>query len=124
MKTSNKFAIAATLLLAVLPAVSMIMNVYEGRAFADRIESVMMPSDSIAVVIVSGRKASPGMLSVAPRGGKYRVIELNACPGSVARSGDTLAIDFPDRSDVYQGYIRIPGLRTAIYSSGDTLRFE
>lgn len=112
MKTSNKIAISAVIILAVLPAISFFLNKNTASSCkADITECLRaMSSDTVRVVCYQGPKATPGLLYVRSLRNKYgSFIDLNIEP-EVSLRGDTLSISTDDPSAIYQGTIRLLNL--------------
>lgn len=112
MKTSNKIAISAAIVLAVLPAISFFLNKNAAsRCKSDITECLRtMSSDTVRVVHYQGPKATPGLLYVRPLRHRFgSCINLNIEPEVSLRS-DTLSIVTDDPSAIYQGTIRLLNL--------------
>lgn len=112
MKTSNKIAISAVIILAVLPAISFFLNKHAAsRCKSDITECLRaMCSDTVRVVCYQGPKATPGLLYVRSLRHRFgSCINLNIEP-EVSLKGDTLSIVTDDPSAIYQGTIRLLNL--------------
>lgn len=112
MKTSNKVAISAAIILAVLPAISFFLNKHAAsRCKSDITECLRaMSSDTVRVVCYEGPKATPGLLYVRSLRHRFgSCIDLNIEP-EVSLRGDTLSIVTDDPSAIYQGTIRLLNL--------------
>ena len=112
MKTSNKIAISAVIVLAALPAISFFLNKNTASSCKAEITECLraMSSDTVRVVCYQGPKATPGLLYV--RSLRHRLgscINLNIEP-EVSLRGDTLSISTSDPSAIYQGTIRLLNL--------------
>ena len=118
MKTSNKLALVAIIILVLLPAASLYVNYAAGRTHAAQILSVIdsLQRADVAVVQYRSPKASPGLLYVTPaRNERHNYIRLNIQP-EVRIAGDTLVITSTDRSSIYQGSVRLRNLREARFN--------
>lgn len=118
MKTSNKLALIALVILILLPAASFYLNYAYGRAYAQSILAVIdsMQTDTITVLQYRSPKASPGLLYVTPsRKERHNSIVLNIQP-ELRVAGDTLILTSSDRSAIYQGSIRLRNLREARFN--------
>lgn len=112
MKTSNKIAISAVIVLAVLPAISFFLNKNTASNCKAYIADCLraMSSDTVRVVHYQGPKATPGLLYVRPLLHRFgSCINLNIEP-EVSLKGDTLSIVTDDPSAIYQGTIRLLNL--------------
>ncbi len=118
MKTSNKLAIIAIVILIALPALSLYINRVSSRAYCSELHTVVdsLQSDTITVLQYRSPKASPGLLYVAPARKKQNTsIVFNVQP-EVSVSGDTLIITSTDNSAIYQGSVRLRNLREARFN--------
>lgn len=118
MKTSNKLIAAATLVLAVIPAVSAILNINGSTKEADKLNEIVsaLRTDTMTVLQYTSPKASPGLMYVVPVKASPDIISLNIQP-KVTISGDTLSITSDDKSGVYQGTVRLHNLKEARFNS-------
>ena len=82
-----------------------------------------MSTDTIRVVRVTGERGTARLLSVSPLQYEKSEINLNVRPGSIIIKDDTLFLNLDDNSRVYQGYIHIRDLKSAIINS-DTIIFK
>ena len=124
MKTSTKFAISIIVVFILFPAIGYIL-IHKSMASANtELTSIVtrMSTDTIRVVRVTGERGTPGLLSISPLQYGKSDINLNVHPGSIIIKDDTLFLDLDDDSRVYQGYIHLRNLKTAIINS-DTIVF-
>lgn len=124
MKRSIKAAIWSIAVFAVMPLLSMIIE--RNSAMAE-IARIRQPADSLAgrnirILVIEGKKATPGMLSVAPTLYGKNEVSLNVEPGDVRVDNDSLFITLTDAGDVYQGRIRLKGLEK-VYFNDETRQF-
>lgn len=124
MKTSTKFAILIFVVFILFPAIGYIL-IHNNMASANTELTgiaTKVSTDTIRVVRVTGERGTPGLLSVSPLQYEKSDINLNVHPGSIIIKDDTLFLHLDDDSRVYQGYIRLRNLKTAIINS-DTIIF-
>lgn len=125
MKTSTKFAIALIVVFVLLPAIGYIL-IHKSMASAKtELTSIAnrLSTDTVRVVRVIGERATPGLLSVSPVQYEKSEINFNVQPESMKIKGDTLFLHLDDNSRVYQGYIHIKKLKSAIINS-DTIIYK
>ena len=125
MKTSTKFAIAMIVVFGIFPAIGYIL-VHESMAAAGSeltFVAKRLSTDTIRVVQVAGERATPGLLSISPLLYGKCEINLNVQPQNISIKGDTLFLNLGDNSRVYQGYIHIKNLNSAIINS-DTVIYN
>lgn len=125
MKTSTKFAIAMIVVFVLLPAIGYIL-IHKSMASAKtELTSIAnrLSTDTVRVVRVTGERATPGLLSVSPVQYEKSEINFNVQPESMKIIGDTLFLHLDDNSRVYQGYIHIKKLKSAIINS-DTIIYK
>lgn len=125
MKTSTKFAIAMIVVFVLLPAIGYIL-IHKSMASAKtELTSIAnrLSTYTVRVVRVTGERATPGLLSVSPVQYEKSEINLNVQPESIKIKGDTLVFHLDDNSRVYQGYIHIKKLKSAIINS-DTIIYK
>lgn len=125
MKTSTKFAISMIVVFVLFPAIGYIL-IHKSMASANtELTSIAtrLSTDTIRVVRLTGERATPGLLSVSPVQYEKSDISLNVRPGSMIIKDDTLFLHLDDESRIYQGYIHIRHLKSAIINS-DTIIFK
>lgn len=125
MKTSTKFAIPMIVVFVLFPAIGYIF-IHKSMASANtELTSIAtrLSTDTIQVVRITGERATPGLLSVSPVQYEKSEISLNVRPGSMIIKDDTLFLHLDDESRVYQGYIHLKNLKSAIINS-DTIFFK
>lgn len=125
MKTSTKFAIFTIVVFILFPAIGYIL-IHKSMASANtELTSIAtrMSTDTIRVVRVTGERGTARLLSVSPLQYEKSEINLNVRPGSIIIKDDTLFLHLDDNSRVYQGYIHIKDLKSAIINS-DTIIFK
>lgn len=125
MKTSNKLAIAMTVVFILLPAIGYLLIRGSMASANSELTTVAtgLSSDTIRVVHITGERATPGLLSVSPVQYEKSEINLNVQPKSINIKDDTLFLHLDDDSRVYQGYIRIRNLNSTIFNS-DTIKYN
>lgn len=125
MKTSTKFAISIFVVFILFPAIGYIL-IHKSMASANTELTgiaTRLSTDTIRVVRVTGERAAPGLLSVSPVQYEKSDINLNVRPGSIIIKDDTLFLHLDDDSRVYQGYIHLRNLKSAIIDS-ETIIFN
>ena len=75
------------------------------------------------MVHITGERATPGLLSVSPVQYEKSEINLNVQPGAMSIKNDTLYLHLDDNSRIYQGYIHVKNLKSAIINS-DTIIYK
>lgn len=125
MKTSNKLAIAMTVLFIILPAIGYLLIRGSMASANSELTTVAtgLSSDTIRVVHITGERATPGLLSVSPVQYEKSEINLNVQPGAMSIKNDTLYLHLDDNSRIYQGYIHVKNLKSAIINS-DTIIYK
>lgn len=125
MKTSTKFAISMIVVFVLFPAIGYILIHQSIESANTELTSIAtrLSTDTIRVVRVTGERATPGLLSVSPVQYEKSDLSLNVRPGSMIIKDDTLFLHLDDESRVYQGYIHIRHLKSAIINS-DTIIFK
>ena len=123
MKTSNKLAIAMTVVFILLPAIGYLLIRGSMTSANSELTTVAtgLSSDTIRVVHITGERATPGLLSVSPVQYEKSEINLNVQPGAMSIKNDTLYLHLDDNSRIYQGYIHVKNLKSAIINSDTTL---
>lgn len=125
MKTSNKFAIAMIMVFGLFPAIGYIL-VHESMADAEKELTIVanrLSTNTIRVVQVAGERDTHRLLSILPLLYGRSEINLNVQPQNIFIKGDTLFLNLSDNSRVYQGYIHIKNLNSAIINS-DTITYN
>lgn len=125
MKTSNKLAIAMTVVFILLPAIGYLLIRGSMTSANSELTTVAtgLSSDTIRVVHIAGERATPGLLSVSPVQYEKSEINLNVQPKSINIKDDTLFLHLDDDSSIYQGYIHVKNLKSAIINS-DTIIYK
>lgn len=125
MKTSNKLAIAMTVLFIILPAIGYLLIRGSMASANSELTTVAtgLSSDTIRVVHITWERATPGLLSVSPVQYEKSEINLNVQPGAMSIKNDTLYLHLDDNSRIYQGYIHVKNLKSAIINS-DTIIYK
>ena len=125
MKTSNKFAIVIAMTFILLPGIGYVLERWSMEHAMTELTTISeaISTDTIKTVVVSGKGAKSGLLSVLPLQYEKNKIDLNVRVKSMHVNGDTLHLIINDDSPVYHGYIHIRHLKTAIINS-DTIEYK
>lgn len=115
MKRSTIAGLTAAVILIIVPAVFMSLNIAPvAKARAEAAQALRLAElGEIHVVEIVGPNARRTMMSADK--GRRPYVMLRTVPDSVVMRGDTLCIALGDGSALYQGTLRLPGLRTVIY---------
>lgn len=109
----------------IFPAICYLLNHSSMTAADIRLKNiaVSLSTDTIRVVNVTGKRVTPRSIYVAPLRYGRSEINLNVQPAYIIVKNDTLFVHIDDASPVYQGYIHIRNLQTAILDS-DTITYN